>query len=271
VFEERTATGWRSLGAGVAAFVPEHILQELKRPPVRWFAAELVRRFMGDDLPVLSDRELSEQNTRRALNLIIWQNAVPPEDFRRADVANLMASAFFEVHRGFQVRECVVQVETRERLIGMRIVGALWLDPAAGHFGPFPDIDLEEFFSNPRTVGMTREIAMERPLSWFASLFLSAPPRFGFSRGEQRLLHAALRGGTDHELAMRLSISPSAVKKMWQAIYHRVAATGTQLIPTTHECLLVGRGKEKKQHLIAYLHAHPEELRPIVRSVADTE
>ena len=30
------------------------------------------------------------------------------------------------------------------------------------------------------------------------------------------------------------------------------------------------RGKEKKHHLLAYLHEHPEELRPVSRKLLNT-
>ena len=30
------------------------------------------------------------------------------------------------------------------------------------------------------------------------------------------------------------------------------------------------RGKEKKHHLLAYLHKHPEELRPVSRKLLNT-
>ena len=47
------------------------------------------------------------------------------------------------------------------------------------------------------------------------SLFVYRPPQFGFSRAEQRLLLAALHGGTDRELSGDLGISLATVKKTW--------------------------------------------------------
>ena len=92
-------------------------------------------------------------------------------------------------------------------------------------------------------------------------------PAFGFRPSEQRLLAAALAGGTDEELSKALMISLSAVKKTWQAIYERVAAVRPG--PTTADgpdrMHLRQRGKEKKHGLLAYLREHPEELRPVSR------
>ena len=60
--------------------------------------------------------------------------------------------------------------------------------------------------------------------SWVGTLFDYQPPRFGFSRSEQRLLHAALAGesGTDNELSESLGVSLPTIKKMWLSIYRRV-------------------------------------------------
>jgi DNA-binding CsgD family transcriptional regulator len=99
--------------------------------------------------------------------------------------------------------------------------------------------------------------------TWMASLFVHRPPQFGFRPSEQRLLLAALQGGTDEDLADTLGISLSAVKKAWRSIYDRVTDRRPGLIPDqVPEELTSERGKEKKQRLLAYLREHPEELRP---------
>ena len=95
-------------------------------------------------------------------------------------------------------------------------------------------------------------------------MFLYQPPQFGFRPSEQRLLLTALRGGTDEEIADELGISVSAIKKNWRSIYDRVTVQCPELIRNDplREELTSERGKEKKQHLLAYLREHPEELRP---------
>jgi hypothetical protein len=103
-------------------------------------------------------------------------------------------------------------------------------------------------------------------VSWTFPLFVYQPPQCGFNRSEQRLLLSALGGGTDEELAGALQISVSAVKKTWRSIYERVGACLPQLLPHPAMDVESGeRGREKKQHLLAYLREHPEELRPVSR------
>ena len=77
------------------------------------------------------------------------------------------------------------------------------------------------------------------------------------------------QGGTDEELSGELGISLSTVKKTWRSIYDRVAACLPELIPSNSQPNgdASKRGRDKKQHLIAYLREHPEELRPVSRSL----
>jgi hypothetical protein len=112
-------------------------------------------------------------------------------------------------------------------------------------------------------VGMTGKVARSRVGAWVGSLFVYQAPRCGFRPSEQRLRLAAQGGGTDQELANDLRISLSAVKKAWLLIYNRVSTHLLSLFPNGVAIQEEGeRGREKKQHLIAYLRNHPEELRP---------
>lgn len=79
---------------------------------------------------------------------------------------------------------------------------------------------------------------------------------------EQRLLLAALRGGTNEELAADLGVSLSAVKKTWILIYERSSAYVHGFSSEREPDGTTERVKEKKQRLLSYLREHPEELRP---------
>jgi DNA-binding CsgD family transcriptional regulator len=83
---------------------------------------------------------------------------------------------------------------------------------------------------------------------WAAATFVYQPPRFGFSRSEQRLLSCGLLGGTDNEIANELGISLDVVKKTWRNIYDRVAAVEPGLFPnsSSHDSERAARGKAKK-------------------------
>ena len=109
----------------------------------------------------------------------------------------------------------------------------------------------------------TKEMAAKQPGSWAHLFFAYRKPVIGFTRSEQRLLSAALQGGTDGELSDLLGVSLSAVKKMWASIYLRVqSAKPSDARIELDESIDGDRGKEKKQKLLVFLREHPEELRP---------
>ena len=99
--------------------------------------------------------------------------------------------------------------------------------------------------------------------SWMGSM---AELRFGLDLVKAGRIQAAL----DAVLPLRAAreaherISRSAVKKAWHSIYERVSSSDPDLVPCAAltEEPSSERGKGKKQRLIAYLHEHPEELRP---------
>jgi DNA-binding CsgD family transcriptional regulator len=125
----------------------------------------------------------------------------------------------------------------------------------------------------PRLVGLTKEEAEEHPGSHLARLFIYTPPRFHFSRAEQRLLKHALTGETCDDVAASLALSPWTVKKRWQAIYERVEAVDGELLPRAmaEGSCAHSRGAERRRRLLTYLRQHPEELRPFESSRMTTD
>jgi DNA-binding CsgD family transcriptional regulator len=144
--------------------------------------------------------------------------------------------------------------------------GAFFLSPVNGSYVETISMSPDKVLATPHVFGLTQELAHTR-MSWISSLFHYDAPQIGFSLSEQKLLLAALRGGTDEELSDELAISLSAVKKAWSSIYDRATdhLPDSILTPTEEERLNGDRGKQKKQRLLAYLREHPEELRPYAR------
>ena len=124
-------------------------------------------------------------------------------------------NAFLENHPGFRLNEVITQAETPEHFIGMLNAGATLYGDTDGKWQD-SHLDPQRAVMEPHLTGLTREIASRQVGSWIGTLFLYRPPHSGFSRSEQRLLWAALHGGTDEELSDTLCISQSAVKKAWR-------------------------------------------------------
>jgi hypothetical protein len=78
---------------------------------------------------------------------------------------------------------------------------------------------------------------------------------------EQKLLAAALSGKTDAELSHDLALSVEAVKKRWMSVFERVEEFKPGILNRTEEEADV-RGPQKRHRVVAYVRAHPEELRP---------
>lgn len=262
VFEDSQNSRAKIIGAGVSTFVSDDFLQAMKKPPFSWVGTELTRRLARGESPLLSNHEVRERNASGGLNLVVWVGALRAELFNCAEVLTTVVSTFMEQHRGFQLKELLAQGMTRD-VLDLSLRSGFLLLQEDGRYVSAPDGSLDGVFEKPHYIGLTRELALARPGTWVGSLFVYEPPQCGFRPSEQRLLLAALHGGTDQELACDLGISLSAVKKMWLSIYERVSTHLPSLLPNRDSMQEVSeRGREKKQRLIAYLREHPEELRP---------
>ena len=255
----------RMLAVSAAAFVAASFVEELKNPPSFWIAAEFVTRFSGGRSPFLSDNDVRQANSSTGLNLVVWQNGVLPGEMGKPEVPHAVMGAFIENYRGFRVNEVCNQAESIEDLVGLRAMGARFFDISTSRWTDIPVENARNVLSEPHVVGLKPESLGDR-ISYAGLIFLYEPPRFGFSRSEQRLLLNARGGGSDEELRGVLGISLSAVKKTWRKVYERVEDHSPDLLPNHLSPDLgtaVERGKEKRRRLIAYLREHPEELRPL--------
>ena len=259
----------RIVGVGVTVFVSDSFVRELKTRPFFWFGPEMARRVARGDSPVFSEKQVREANSRGGLNLAVWHCCVPVRDLKRAEVWQELMNVFLDEHRGYLLKELVAQGESLEHLEGIRNTSMGPFYCTDGCYGDFGETNLEELLAEPHIVGITGELARGLLISWIGLIFVYEAPQFGFSRSEQRLLLSALAGGTDEELSNELGVSLSAIKQTWRSIYRRVVTRNPELIPSDSQEGREGstRGRNKKQHLIAYLREHRQELRPVSRKI----
>src|SRR5690242_18688696 len=266
VFEELQGDGLRLFGVGVSAFVDDQFVRDLKTPPLLWIGPELLRRITRGESPLLSDKSVIEANTRGGLNLVGWDGATSLDDAERADILNFSFYAFVDLHRGFLVKELLGQADSAPHFQAMRNIGSSFYDPDLRAFVPWVSGTAEDGVTKPHLIGSTREMALAGTWLSGSALFAYEPPRMCFTSSQQRLLTAALQGGTDEELSQRLEISLSAVRRCWLSIYERIVERAPDLIGQTVELdddRAYARGKGKKHRVLAYLREHPEELRPV--------
>jgi len=265
VVEEANGERYRKVALGTRVFVSDRFMAEMKTSPFCWIGPEIVRRILSGESPLLTDRQVRENNSCGGVNLFAWDAAICRSDFGRQEIVHALFGEFVELHEGFLLKEFLSQSASSVEMLDAQLrSGDLLLGEDGRYTGDAPSMPLEELLRVPHYVGISRELA-ERDYTWVTTLFAYRPPCFGLRPNEQRLLTLALNGLTDAELAERLGISLSAVKKCWRRIYERIGAHSADLMPDacksegTH-----GRGAMKKQRLLAYLRAHIEELRPIV-------
>jgi hypothetical protein len=269
VFEEVLGKTRTVLGAGVAVFVTDDFVADLKAHPHFWIGPEIVARINRGKWPLLSEKQIRCANAVGGLNSATWHTGALPEYLSRPEVGNTIMNAFVELHRGFLLKEVICQAETAEHFEGVRAIGGSLWNSSRNCYEPADRMPPQKLLRQPHVLGITRELAAHRYAGWAAFCFVSHPPRFGFSRSEQRLLACGLSGETDQQIASKMGISLVAVKKRWRAIYDRVAAIAPELLPAPISENEVGRerGKTKKAGLLAYIHEHPEELRPVSRKL----
>ena len=78
------------------------------------------------------------------------------------------------------------------------------------------------------------------------------------------MLHLALLGLSDEEIAAAHSVTVSAIKWRWMAIYARVQKIDSGFFPEAASDLGEGKRAAKKRHiLLRYVHDHLEEVRPV--------
>jgi DNA-binding CsgD family transcriptional regulator len=95
------------------------------------------------------------------------------------------------------------------------------------------------------------------------AVFQHRRPELRLKNGDQRFLEIALEGLTDDELARKLGVSSSSVKKRWLSLFESVAAIHPEIFPNAEDSPnRTVRGRQKRHLLLAYIRTHPEELQP---------
>jgi hypothetical protein len=249
---------------GVSVFIADQFARKLKIPPFFWLGPCLIDDALGNHSSLLSDKEVRTANSSDGLNVAVWEAFVQPEFHRRAEVQNYLLAAFIAEHRGYLLKEAFIQASSHEQFRISLDFGGLLVSPDGTRLERSPGGSVDQVFTKPHLFAVPRDIAIQRMGNWIGCLFVRPSPLLGMRRSEQRLLIAALRGGTDEELGMELGLSTSAVKKTWRLIYERVRTSGARILPPVQEERENGdRGREKKQRVLAYVREHPEELRPV--------
>jgi DNA-binding CsgD family transcriptional regulator len=244
-------------------FVTDDFVRQAHHGPP-YIAREMIRRYVDDDLPILTPGAAARHNAAGGLNsLHLWAALPmgPPSPGMDQTALNYYANTICNYHRGYQCKAILVEPFGATARIGSEAGGFQLLSDYASYYtrnGVTPPPDS----LRPYLMKATREGASCHFGSRIAPAFNYQPARFGFSESEQEMLRSALCGQTDEDLAETHYISLWTVKKRWQHVYKRVESIVPTLLQASvrSDALESKRGAERRRHLLSYLRDHPEEL-----------
>jgi DNA-binding CsgD family transcriptional regulator len=243
----------RILGFGASVFVrSEFATREIENPKPgvndRLFAA------IANAEPVIrSEADIYNTSVDEPLDNVTlygsWVDGVLTTE-QLSDVQMLLASVFVELHTGYRLNrlfnECVGRAQCD-------FVGSSGVWRTARKYAE----------CDRQLSVMTRKDAFLVSGSLAPLLFQYQEPLLGLRDGEKHLLAEALTRRSDSELAKRMNLSPATVKKRWQSMFERIADTHPEVLPLDDIAdRTTSRGPQKRHRILAYVHSHPQELRP---------
>jgi hypothetical protein len=149
VFEELKGPFKVICGTGVAVFVHDEFLHELKKRPF-WIGPELAKRIMSGSSPVLSDKQFRKANSTTGLNHVTWEGIVRTDFEENSELRRKLPNALIAEHRGLFLNEAIAnQMDSAERLRWTLEVGALTWNPVSARYVSKIAKDPREFVRNP--------------------------------------------------------------------------------------------------------------------------
>jgi hypothetical protein len=255
----------RIVGFLTCFFAGDDFAREMRTTLPPFLAPQVIQRWKKGNKhsPFQNHKALAQQNTRGALNITVLHYGVEPrETFElEAPIRIKIPEAYLSLYGGFQINQYLHEVYGLDNRDIMSQAGSLirrdyaefmYQSPLARDHRPFlTGIDRMEAMKQPNVIGI---------------LFAFAPPRFGFSQGEQDVLEKAFLGEIDRNIAPALGLTVWAVDKRWQGIYAKVEKVDHSLLGPMGKKNDAEYQKTRRKYLLDYLRTHLEELRPYVKA-----
>jgi hypothetical protein len=257
---DRPVHGSTLVGFGSASFVTQAFAEDALAHPRPGLNRRVLQGLAQGKLPIPGERELRRDNTIGGLSLLTMAGHIRPAcedniELVRA-IGLMLPKAFCESFIGFRLRRLLFEVSgqvMRQRFHRMKLYR------------------IEEY-PQPRSassplgyVVVDRDAAFEHEGSLFAQLFDYREPCLRLSPAEQALLEVAKdKTLTDRELANLLGLTVECIRSRWRTALPKAA----KLLPHVAARLATGgatkrsRGLQRRHHLLDYIRAHREELRP---------
>lgn len=252
---DSSIAGHRIVGFGASVFVqPGFVDEEFSRPRPGLNARVFASIDSGKSV-VLSERELRAANATGGLDSLIlygsWRHDIlSPEGVH--EVCSCLGFSYVDNHRGYRINRLIGETVGKEERIALE-ASRVWR--AFRH--------LDEPGREPWSLWIiTKEDSLAVKANIINPLFIHKEPVLGLRDADQQLLLAAINGLTDGELSLKLGLTLNAVKKRWVSIFDRTIEAQPALFPAISVNGAQTRGRQKRHHVLAYVRAHMEELRP---------
>ena len=248
---ERPLAGHKIVGCGMGVFVTEAFADREIRNPRPGLNSRLIAGIESGESVVLSRAQIGAGNAREGIDFVnmygTWRDGIMNSD-QLSEVHALLGTSFVEHFAGYRFNRVLKEAVGNSRIDLARATGTYRL--------------VAEFRQTESAlVVVTRESALTAPYSMAAKMYRYREPTLRLRPAEQRLLAAALTGKTDAELSVDLGLSIEAIKKCWMSIFARVDEFKPEILSRA-DADNDGRGPQKRHRVVAYIRAHPEELRP---------
>jgi hypothetical protein len=257
----------RIIGYGAGVFVAAGFIEGQLADRRPGMAARLIASLDSDHPAVLDYEDIRRANSTDGLHVMFfdasWRRHIlsPEQD---AEAQALIAFGMFRGLEGNRFRLFVREAHDSfaiKHTLSHRVLRVV------SDFRAFFAANPVSTWNRDRALFVcSKEDALSVPASLPAILYSGRDPVLELHDHDQELLRAALKGLTDQEQAHELGLGLPAVKKRWAAIFQRIATVKPDLLPGIEEDVdRQSRGKQKRHHLVEYLRAHPEELRPYLQ------
>jgi DNA-binding CsgD family transcriptional regulator len=248
---ERPIAGHKIVACGMGVFVAASFADQEISDPRPGLNSRIIAGVAAGEPILLSRAEIGEGNAGEGLDFVnmygTWRDGIMNND-QLAEVHALLGTSFVEHFAGYRFNRVLKEAIGDSRIALARATGTYRL------LAEFPE-------SESALAVVTRESALTAPYSAAASIYRYQAPVLRLRPAEQELLAAALTGKTDAELSADLGLSIEATKKRWLSIFGRFDQFKREILNQTEADSDV-RGPQKRHRIVAYIRAHPEELRP---------
>jgi hypothetical protein len=250
-------------GFGASIFVTDAFADALLGRPQPYVAARVYEDLLAGRTPVLSRQAVAEAHAAQGLNLLVLHFGLRNHDLAdertRRTLQAGMASFYFG-HAGYRIARVIYEVYGPGHAQYMT-AGGFRLQ---SRFNDLADTTLRGVGPAmwPHLFALEREDMVPGAVHSLSALFHPEVPLLGLSASEQRVVTRALLDEADTKIARELGVTTDTVKKTWSRVYERVSRVSPALLHEGVDHARSGRSTEKRRHLLAYVRAHLEEIRP---------